>query len=668
MDASSQIEFDRRLRVFRARVDLRPCQPAEGAPYWVSAVCGKARNDFGVLALLGPTGVRVADGETPENRASTRYLPDPAAVGLAGLIAAARQDGLSLSIACPPVGRHIPLLFVATTALAQTIEQQGRRGGTDGKGILIVSTDLDVRSRYCDFQVGNLQIEDAHPGSRLRPTGDRVSLTAGRDASTAGGVCFYLPRGALPSKIDFKPALVILDLRYAKTNPLRVDELIEWVRKIRNRAGVVALHSFGDSDTAAKLVRGEFAHFALDHRSISTLSEAIRTDGLNPDVAGLELHLSGAQSFLQREHHILEVPNAHIIEDLFGKVGALLDENKAVENADLNRARWILATLRQLPVPMPWYEQTAYSAGRQTLRALIGRIGILSRHERLGATLQSLRLLFELVYREIERANPRTVYLERHLPHLVGTSGRALLLVRDKTTQRALRTWVDLEGFRGASWTERIDVVACPDYARFACTRYERAVIISGVFPRRHRWIVGSALAKEVFFLAYPHEVDVVEQQLRPFFDPKELDRLAAQRNETVAKICHTTVPTGADGTADGLPDPKPSQEGNQIFTDRSRRFCLTFEPKEFRFGDDDIEGFVFHDAATELVRDYCPNLASMHKDIMVKRTATYLDTLCAALCTTTVFSAVYQRAQSPRTDNAYSAAPDDVKKSGAIS
>lgn len=553
MSSTQRREFDRRLEAFRAQVDLRACEPSADAPYWLSEISQISRDDFGVLALLGPSGVCIAHGEGERNRPTTRFIPDPPLIALFGLLSAVRDEGLALSVACPPLGRHLPLLLIAATALAQTVQRQRQGESADGRGILVVSTDLDVRSRYCDLYVGTQQIEEAHPGSRLRPRGDRVALTTGRDLAAAAGVCFYLPRGSLPTSLEFRPALIVLDFRYARTNPLRTEELIAWVAKVRDTAGVVALYSCGDIDTAEKLSKAEFTSFPLDHQAIATSCDCVRVDTPTSDVGGLELRISAAPQFLDRQHHILQIGGAEQVEQLFAAIGSMLDEQGQTDSRDLNRARWLLATLRQLPVPISWYEQAAYSAGRQTLRNLINNIGVLSRYERLGAVLQSLRIQFDLLYRQMERENPRALAIQRELGSLANGPGRTLLLVRDKTVGRAVRTWIDLEAFHGADWVNRVDVLACPEYASAACTRYPRAVIC-GALPRRHRWIAGAALADDTYFSAYPHEVDLIEYQLRAFYSSDVLERTARQRGQAVARIRGASSVVGEFGQESAPP------------------------------------------------------------------------------------------------------------------
>lgn len=541
MSVPSAAEFQRRLDAFRERVDLTSCTTRSGAPFWLREVARQSHEDLGVLALLGPTGIGIAHDDAHQKRLRARFVPDPAALALVSLAGISQRDGLAIAISCPPVARHLPLLLIGASTLAETIRRHGDVQKSDGKGILVVSSDLDIRSRYCDLLVGAQQIEEVHPGSRLRPAGDRVALTSGRDLRASPGVCFYLPRGPLPESLDYKPSLILLDLRYGRTTQARATELIAWVKRIKGNSGMIALLSVGDTDTEGQLRSARFEIFPFNHQAVQTCRDNIAHVGATPDSDRLELSIQSATSHLDRQHTVLFVENSDEIVSLFNNIGEILEQNRKIDNADLNRARWILATLNQLPIPLAWYEQTAYGAGRQTLRLLIGRIGVLSRQERLGAVLQTLRVQFEILYRYMERQNPRAVAFAQQLGRLSTDLRRSVVvIVRDRITQRAVRTWIDLEGFRDCDWGNLVDVVSCPEYAPLACERYSRA-LICGALPRRYRWIAGSALADDVHWLLYPAEIEIVERQLGVFYSATVLDRQARERREAMSRLLGRT-------------------------------------------------------------------------------------------------------------------------------
>src|SRR5262249_46663932 len=160
---------------------------------------------------LGPSGISIRG--TDQSRA--RLYPDPTSLSIVTLSNLCRKNRKKLAVAIPPFARHFPLLLASSALLASTLEHAA--GSTRDGSVLVVSRDLDIRSRYCDVFVHKQLLDDAHPGSRMRPNGDRVSLRSqvgGEDHTR--GVCFFLPELSLPASIDLRPALIILDLRYAR--------------------------------------------------------------------------------------------------------------------------------------------------------------------------------------------------------------------------------------------------------------------------------------------------------------------------------------------------------------------------------------------------------------------------------------------------------------------
>jgi hypothetical protein len=524
-----------RLSGFRAKVDLRPCTPTSDAPSWLQELTALASVDLGVLALLGPSGltVRGSDGVV------LRLRPDTAELCIVALAHRIESTPQSLAISCPPTARHFPLLFVGAAALRQTLQQALSPDDPASGGVLLVSTDLEVRSRYCDLYVSNQQIDSAYPGSRLRPQGDVVSLTAGREVRSNRGVCFYLPYGGLPERLACSPGLIVLDLRYGRTPQPRMRELLQWVQEIRKGAGVLALYSCADLDTRRQLLDARFLDFPFDHVAVDVCSDYTETSGAPVEQpSAVRSSFTAAPENLIRRHSIVEVENCDELEQLFEQTGQLLDSSDQSDSLDFARARWVFATLRQLPVPITWYEQTAYSLGRATLKRLIDRIGVISRHEHgVGPTLQSLRIQLTLLYRQLELSNPRAASLRSQVQRIASSHGqKTLLLVRDRTMERAVRSWIDLDAHPGAEWLDRVEVVGCQQFSKIAEERFSYA-LINGALPRRHRWIMGSALADSVLFLTYPHESDIVEKQLQAVYSDASRAASTTQRYATLARL-----------------------------------------------------------------------------------------------------------------------------------
>jgi hypothetical protein len=144
-------------------------------------------------------------------------------------------------------------------------------------------------------------------------------------------------------------------------------------------------------------------------------------------------------------------------------------------------------------------------------------------------------MAFEQVYRALEVSNPRVGMLRAVLPEAAEPKpdDRILLLVRDRTIERAMRAWLMLDVFAGRDWLSSVDVVACGDYSKVAKHRYATA-IVNGLIPRRYRWILGGALAAQVIYLAYPREVDGIERQLQSVYGEESRKARAKRRHTTV--------------------------------------------------------------------------------------------------------------------------------------
>lgn len=518
----------------RSRVDLTCCVATTDGPGWVSTLSNLATSDLGVLALRGPNGVSLRD----DVGRSSQVSGDTPGLLVLGLIDYASKHRESIALAIPPVARHLPLLAIAARTLAKTLADALDVTGRHFQGgVLFISPDLDIRSRYCDLFVGGNQIDGVHPGSRLRPQGDRVPLTSGRPLNEFGGVCFYLPRGELPVRIDFKPSLVLIDLRYSKLNRQKQVDVLAWIARVAGGAGVVCLYSTGDSETRDVIVQAKLRDFPLDQYGISAIRNNIPRATTASKVGGLETSLDLAVEFLNRKHRFVEV-TAGGAESIFENIGTILDSHSVSSNLDLRRARWLLATMRQLPVPLPWYEQTASAAGRSTLRRMIARIGVMSRHEGdLGAVLQSLRVQFDLLYRSMDTSNARSEAFANTLRDSKPMAGNSTLVIaRDSTVAKAIRTWIDLDQFPGEEWLDRVTVISCGDVSAASERRYSTA-LICGILPRRYRWIVGAALADEVILLTYPHETEMAERQLRSFFLDATLEAAQRRRDSSLSAM-----------------------------------------------------------------------------------------------------------------------------------
>lgn len=523
-----------RLDTLRKQVDFFPYTPVPDVPCWLDDLASIAFKNLGMLALIGPAGINVST----EQGGRVRALPDPTGVFLASLAGHMCGTKGRMAIGTPPAGRHLPLLLAGSVVLANTLDRSIDIGKAADSNVLVISPDLDVRSRYCDLYVRDIPLDQVYVGSRMRPTGERVALRHDGILRKNQGVCFFLPGLALPEKIGFSPALIVLDLRYARWTK-RASALAKWVIKIGGSAGIVALYSLGDSDTLSALAKQGFANFPLDHAAIATCSERVKKRSIQLKGLTIDWWMANIPAYLIREHEVKEVENAEAIEDTLTTIGGLMDEQKQQDNADLHRTRWLLAMLTQLPVPLIWYEEAARSLGRSTLHRLITHLGVRSQQESgLGAVIQTLRMQFDELYHQMEGFNPRAMALQTWLPNVAQATpqDQILLLVRDRVVAKALQAWLELEAFPNADWLGRVDVQACSDYYKVATRRYT-TVIVNGALPRRYKWIIGASLGDRVRFLAYPHEVDIIEHQLRGIYGDGTLAEHARSRLRAMNQI-----------------------------------------------------------------------------------------------------------------------------------
>lgn len=533
--------------------------PSPDADAWLTAGYRLCETDLGVLAMLGPNGVGVADVRAATHRASI----DPVCLLLAGLQGHVREQNLKVAIGLPPAARDLPLLLAASAVLADTL---ARALSPDDRatGVLVVTPDLSIRGQYLNLYVGNECLDDAKPGTRLKASGDREILRpwmqsaqsrarrgtsrdrAARVAkrqSADSGVCFFRPSGPLPQHLAFRPGMLVLDLRYARWVQ-RAGDLAAWAGAAFG-GPQIALYTLGDSDTWGALQDAGFSDFPLDHAAIQ---ESLAQTPMRGFQSGsIDWQVAAAAEFTDRRHRVSLVSGNQAIDRALVGIGELLHRYRDHESLDLHRARWLLATLTQVPVPIEWYERAAVNAGRSTLRRMIERLGNLDRGSDIPASvIGTLKMYLEQVRAGLQADNPRVGALREQLAtiHARPAVGDTLVLVRDRTMQQAMTSWLLLEGTQNEPWAEGVSVVACADYAPMANTRVA-TIVINGAFPRRYRWIAGAALAEEVIFLLYSHEMDIVERQLEYVYGGGHIRSRSSQVGRVLGSNINPTLPQG---------------------------------------------------------------------------------------------------------------------------
>ncbi|MFH0958578.1 MAG: DrmE family protein [Pseudomonadota bacterium] len=510
------------VEFLKKTVDLTPYAFPPNAPKWLGALSCYLNKDLGILAILGPNGLNVS-----ASAGVSRVSPDPLVLNLAALISFSREDkpGRNISLGLPPGARHIPLLFATTSVLADFLHKQTCLKGRPNKnlsGVLVVSKDLDIRSRYCDLKIKTEPLDHAYPGSRMRPNGEIVSLRPHAN-NLGGGVCFFSPGQNLP-QTRLRPSLAILDFRYGILAK-RVKEITLWVRSLHQASEILAIYTVGDRDTYDALQALRFENFPIDHEALSICT---KTKFFRPSTQGeVDWNVMKEPKYLEREHQVILVEGGEVERSLI-EVQQMLLSQRQQENKGLNRAFWIFATLIRLPVPPYWYEQSARDLGRFTLGRLIDQLAV--RHDSgMGAALQALKMKFETILQNLQTSNPRAEKIKSVLPSLVEEGGEVLLLVRDKVSECALQNWLHGEVFPNASWLRKVKILACPNYSHAAQKSYP-IVLANGAFPQRYRWAVGGALGDTVKFLAYSSEIETIANQLEDVYGEKFLQTRANER------------------------------------------------------------------------------------------------------------------------------------------
>lgn len=527
-------DADPRLMGLRNSADFASYKPNPTAPDWLIDLEHAAERETGVWALLGPTGVSVPDKEGRR----IRLAPEPLGLFLAGVASRLRWSGRRIAVGLPPTGKHLPLFIASTAVLSNSLDSLSPSSTARG-GVLLISPDLDLRSRYGDLFVGKAKLDDAYPGCRMRPDGQVLAISSGKNPSN-DGVCFFLPRLLLPQTVGFHPSLVLLDLRYGHWHS-RVPALDGWIGELARSAGVIALYSLEDREAVRTLTSSKYSNLPFDHTAIITASQQIGRPPPSQEELTIDIKMSKAAGYLSRRHEIHEVGVADTIEDLLARIGETLHDNSRSDSLDLHRAHWLYAVLGQLPVPLGWYEQCARGLGRSTLKRLIGQLGIWERRTSgvgSGAVWQSLRMMYEQLYMVLESSSPRAEFVKTLLPQLVAgdSSGDILVLVRDNVFERALSSWLELDVARDAKWLSRVQVKSCSSYATVADHQYS-TVLVNGALPRRHRWIVGAALGRSVHFVALKGEVDAIEDQLLGVYGSTNQRQFATQRRIVIGSL-----------------------------------------------------------------------------------------------------------------------------------
>ncbi|MDD5070509.1 MAG: DrmE family protein [Candidatus Omnitrophica bacterium] len=504
--------------------------PKKDCPGWLNRLGFISKDDIGIQILLSSTGVTLNSLE-----GSLRLMPEALSVYLAGLTAKARSLKGRFSVGLPPFGRDISLFLACTSVLSKIIERH-QRLKVNNRGVLIISTDLRIRSLYCDLFIQKEPLDIAFPGSRLLPNGEIQPL--GKSTHKIfSGVCFFLPhRKILPNRISIKPDIILLDLRYGRLNS-KVEDLVGWITKLKLPSGILSLYTIGDRVSRAILRKHDFCDFPLDHCGIQTCRSNVKQKIIGLNSSSIDLSLMEAVNALSRQHIVKNISLNPELKSTMSNLAVFFKEHNDNNHIELNRLRWLFAIYSQIPTPMVWYENIARGRGRWLPKNVIKRIGSNTRDiGNLGPVLQTFRAHFKLLDSLYEKSNPKAEELKQLILSLakkISRDERLLVLVRDETMENALSSWLSLSEFMGEAWLSYIDVIACKKYIQYSNQKY-KYFISSGSLHYKYRWILGGNIGQFLYFLTYPHEVDIVKHQIEQFYDRDILNLRADRRRKAI--------------------------------------------------------------------------------------------------------------------------------------
>lgn len=509
---------------------------------WIKNLAEAFRNDLGLLALHGKTGLAEQLPDQPLIR-----LPLCAADNLILLLSRnATQAQKHMGIAVPPGTVMLPMLIVCKMLLGDLLDQAETLGQVDRQlgikergGILLVSPDTEMRARYFSMRVGSESVVTSYPACRMRPDGSIAPVLGKQNTEDSGqfSVCFFLAHQKVlpnPGEIAFRPAVVILDLTHDRWID-RMSELIDWCIQVKDKRGeqatLLVILPLGDKLSRDTLSNHDIPIFPLDSTGIDEIVEGFTP--IPPPADKYTSEVYSAWSFsayaiekpLDRKHTIYHVPDeaASDVRETITNIYQALDSiSEKHAHRDLRLAGWLVGTLMQMPIPIEWYEQHAYLMGnRQTLKKLIAGIGSNiggTLHMDIAPVLQSLRGHLELLYTRLSSNNPKCEaflqYYHDHLHPLLAASKEVVVLARNDVIARALGPWllsedvdVQLQSHLHALTYKQVDGRETFDH-----------LIATGPWPSRYRWQIGGRLAHAVDFLLYRGEEAILAQQMQAFY------------------------------------------------------------------------------------------------------------------------------------------------------
>jgi len=565
--------------------------PRPDPPEWVQVLSGAFFEDPGLLALCGASGLSEhLAGEPGKLASSIPVKPCAADDLLLWLVGRAVERGVHLGIALPPGVVMMPLLAICKTLLGDFLGEQDNVHLADHRsirargGIMLVSPDIEVRTRYFNMRVQTAKIEAVYPACRI---GRHGSITAygTEPGEQEPSVCFFLAGERIlpdPVSLQFRPAVVLLDFTHDRWMD-RLGTIIDWCRSLRDRNGVpanfLALLPVGDRVTADALAERGTSVFQMDTGTVAQIVEQFEPVSLPADELARTAYSAwsfaelASEDPLDRMYTVYRIPDevASDVLAIAGQINSLLQLKELRGTRDVRLATWLLGTLLQLPVPPEWYEQTAYVMGnRQRLSNLIAGIGRRGDDGTDDAVAQSFRGHLEMLYQRLNVANPKSeAFLqycrEQIIPDLsVGKT--VMVLARNDVVARALGPWlqsqgIDLDG----------SLLIRPFRAIDGRTNVDRAVT-TGYWPARYRWQIGGRLARALDLLLYAPEEEPIKRQLSAFYGARARERADMSRMAVLDRLGlrSATPPRSSPRAVPAITTPHPVPVATDLPADGS--------------------------------------------------------------------------------------------------
>jgi hypothetical protein len=545
----------------RQVADTSAIRASEGSVSWLSAASSVALNDAGVLAALGPNRLSSLN----RGLIRTDAQIDGTALVLAAVAVSAARLRKTFSFPIAPGARHLPLLIATVAILGDTVRGKCF-GEMDGEGVLLVSPDLDLRAKYSTLQIGSASIDAVHPGCTLNAFGRLTYISKSANGTGRRGVCFMYPTKRLPDEVDLSPRYVFLDFRYGRESA-RFPALLKWAESMFPYAGVVVLHTTGDDLAERELSTSTGALFSFEHQAVATCdNQLVRASLPVPDElteSAMSAALSDALRWIARSNEIRCLQHAEKLEEFFASLQRSLFSEGHYNDPAIRRATWLYSTLRDFPIPLEYYERSAQSVGKYTLKRMIDGLQSLQRDPAIAPLLQSLHVLFQEIYKLLLSESPRGIGLQEAIEDaFLSQDDPIVLLCKDATAAIALDLWLnDILGTE-LQLLSRVSEVKFAD-AWMLQSRRVGVAIVSGVLPTQHRWLYGANLGKTAIHLCAPAQLSSLQRALELPFSSASNSKHVDSRYRLLSRVLDREVVASGKDTSlgrlrvSGAPDTK---------------------------------------------------------------------------------------------------------------